>query len=29
MFIPDNHDRFGQQIYPISPELNVPGPGAY
>ena len=25
----DDRDRFGNQIYPIAPKLNVPGPGSY
>jgi len=29
MFIEGNLDRFGNQVYPISNKLNVPGPGAY
>lgn len=29
MFIKDDRDRFGQQKYPISYKVNVPGPGAY
>ena len=29
MFIKDDRDRFGQQKYPISSKVNVPGPGAY
>ena len=29
MFIVDDRDRFGNQIYPIAPKLNVPGPGSY
>lgn len=29
MFAVGNTDRFGQQIYPVNPKLNVPGPGAY
>ena len=29
MFVEGNTDRFGEQIFPINPPLNVPGPGAY
>jgi hypothetical protein len=29
MFVRDDRDRFGQQKYPISAKLNVPGPGTY
>ena len=29
MFIKDDRDRFGNQIFPIVPKLNVPGPGSY
>jgi hypothetical protein len=29
MFIVDDRDRFGNQIFPIAPKLNVPGPGSY
>lgn len=29
MFMIDDRDRFGQQKYPISSKVNVPGPGAY
>lgn len=29
MFMEGNLDRFGEQVYPISPKLRVPGPGAY
>lgn len=29
MFADASVDRFGNQIYPMSPKLNVPGPGAY
>ena len=28
-FIEGNTDRFGSQIHPINPHLNVPGPGSY
>ena len=28
-FMEGNTDRFGRQIHPISPHLNVPGPGSY
>lgn len=29
MFADGNLDRFGQPIFPLSPKINVPGPGAY
>ena len=29
MFAEGNTDRFGEQIYPVNPPLNVPGPGQY
>ena len=29
MFVLDDRDRFGDQIYPIAPKLKVPGPGTY
>ena len=29
VFVIDDRDRFGNQIYPIAPKLNVPGPGSY
>lgn len=29
MFVVDNHDRFGKQMFPIAEEKNVPGPGSY
>lgn len=29
MFILDDRDRFGDQLFPIAPKLNVPGPGSY
>ena len=29
MFVRDDRDRFGNQIFPIAPKVNVPGPGAY
>lgn len=29
MFIIDDRDRFGEQIFPIAPKLKVPGPGSY
>ena len=29
MFVKDDRDRFGNQIFPIAPKLNIPGPGAY
>lgn len=29
MFIIDDRDRFGEQLFPIAPKLKVPGPGAY
>lgn len=29
MFVLDDRDRFGDQIYPIAPKLKVPGPGSY
>ena len=29
MFVLDDRDRFGEQIFPIAPKLQVPGPGSY
>ena len=29
MFVLDDRDRFGDQIFPIAPKLKVPGPGSY
>ena len=29
MFILDDRDRFGDQVFPIAPKLKVPGPGSY
>jgi hypothetical protein len=29
MFIKDDRNRYGEQIFPIVLKLNVPGPGAY
>lgn len=29
MFVLDDRDRFGEQMFPIAPKLKVPGPGAY
>ena len=29
MFVMDDRDRFGNQMFPIAPKLNVPGPGTY
>ncbi len=29
MFQKDDRNRFGEQKYPISSKVNVPGPGAY
>lgn len=29
MFVQDDRDRFGDQIFPIVLKTNVPGPGAY
>ena len=29
MFIKDDRDRFGEQMYPIVAKPGVPGPGAY
>jgi hypothetical protein len=29
MFVLDDRDRFGEQIFPIAPKLKVPGPGSY
>ena len=29
MFIVDDRDRFGEQKYPISGKVDVPGPGTY
>ena len=29
MFLVDDRDRFGNQLYPIAPKLKVPGPGTY
>lgn len=29
MFVKDDRDRFGNQVFPIVLKLNVPGPGSY
>ena len=29
MFINDDRDRFGNQMFSIAQKVNVPGPGAY
>ena len=29
MFILDDRDRFGKQVFPIATRVPVPGPGAY
>ncbi len=29
MFMVDDRDRFGNQLYPIAPKLKTPGPGHY
>lgn len=29
MFVLDDRDRFGDQVFPIAPKLKIPGPGSY
>lgn len=29
MFVQDDRDRFGSQIFPVAPKLKIPGPGHY
>lgn len=29
MFVLDDRDRFGEQVFPIAPKIKVPGPGSY